>query len=186
MTDRKKDWAADAAIMRRIRKGDQSAYKLVVERHLPQVMGLANRILNDRSLAEDVAQEAFTRLWQQAETWRPDGKIGTWLHRVVYNLCIDENRRSKPALVAELPEVPDFETPESHREKEDISRSVQGAIAALPIRQRVAITLVHHQGFSNGDAATIMDVSTEALESLLARGRRTLKQKLIGKKADLL
>ena len=184
MTD---DRLKDAEIMARVAAGDQGACRHLVDRHLGPVIGLAVRLLGDRAAAEDVAQEAFLRLWRQSRTWRPDARLGTWLYRVAYNLCMDQlrtRRRLSPEGVPELADPADG--PAQRHQRAQVALRVEGAIARLPERQRAAITLVHHQELSNIEAAAVMDVSIEAIESLLSRDRRALRRELASDKQDLL
>ncbi len=181
------DRLTDAELMARVAAGDQGACRQLVDQNLGRVVGLAARMLGDRGAAEDVAQEAFLRLWRQSRSWRPDGRIATWLHRVAHNLCIDQLRSRRRLDPGEPPEQADPAAgPAALHQRRQVAAAVEAAIAQLPERQRTAITLVHHQELSNIDAAEIMSVSVEALESLLARGRRTLRARLGGRKAELL
>src|SRR5689334_20304146 len=89
---------SDAALMRRVAAGDSAATRLVVTRHLPQVLALARRMLNDAAEAEDVAQEAMLRLWQASTRWHEDAPVAAWLYRVAHNLAIDRIRRRRPTV----------------------------------------------------------------------------------------
>jgi RNA polymerase sigma-70 factor (ECF subfamily) len=180
----------DAQLMRRIAQGDQGASSMVVSCHLDNNVALASRILSgDVVAAEDVSQQAFLRLWQQAPNWQPRARIGTWLYRVVYNLCIDElRRRGRLSIVDDdKPEHIDSTShPHDLRYRRQRSDIIEAAIAALPERQRIAITLVHFQEVSNIEAADMMGISIKALESLLTRARRGLRDKLADQRSDLL
>ena len=154
--------------------------------HLPRLLTLAQRMLGDPVEAEDVAQEAFVRLWRQAGSWQPEARVGTWLYRVAHNLCIDQIRKQRRFSGDPVPELPDpGPGPSALRHSRELGQQVEAALAQLPERQRTAITLVHHQELSNIEAADIMGVSVEAMESLLSRGRRTLRQQLAGLKSDV-
>ena len=98
---------ADAALLAGAVAGDQRAWRHVSDAHLDPVYGLARRMLRDAAEAEDVAQEAFLRLWQAAPRWRPEARIGTWLYRVTHNLCIDRLRRRRGVALDEAGEVED-------------------------------------------------------------------------------
>lgn len=170
----------DAALIERIGRGEEGASRLLVAAKLPRVLGLATRLLHDRGDAEDVAQEAFVRVWRQAPRWTPgQARFDTWLHTVVLNLCRDRLRRRRELLPATMPEAAD-PSPDAEAAMIAAERGgrVQAAIAALPERQREAILLVHYQELSGADAAGMLGVTVEALESLLARGRRTLRAAL--------
>ncbi|MEE8295998.1 MAG: sigma-70 family RNA polymerase sigma factor [Sphingomonadales bacterium] len=176
----------DAALLKQVAAGDMSACRTLVDEHLKKMLGLAYQMLRDVTEAEDVAQDAFLKLWKQAPTWRPDAQIKVWLYRVVFNLCIDRLRKNKNLM--------DIEPPEEFIEagqikglhKNEIRERLNAAIFDLPERQRTAITLVHLQEEKQKDAAAVMGVSVDALESLLARGKRNLRGKLGKHKTDLM
>jgi RNA polymerase sigma-70 factor (ECF subfamily) len=144
------------------------------------VLALATRILADRAEAEDVTQETFIRAWKALPTWEPRAKFSTWLHRVALNLCYDRLRKRRESTMAELPEQVDMALrPDDALDQSERVGAVEGAIAALPERQAAALTLCALQDHSQADAAEIMEISVEALESLLARARRTLRTVLM-------
>src|SRR5437016_14382307 len=85
---------SDEQLMARVAGGDERAFQLLSRRHLPAMLGLARRILRNSAEAEDVAQEAFMRVWTHAPRWQPVAQFRTWLTRVVINLCLDRKRRA--------------------------------------------------------------------------------------------
>lgn len=170
----------DLDLVVRAGQGDQAAVQALVARKLSRLLTLATRMLGDRSEAEDVAQEVFLRIWRQAPRWKPGGaRFDTWMHTVAVNLCRDRLRRRREVLVDVAPERPD---PTMNAEAallvESRARRVAEALQSLPERQREAIVLHTWQELSNAETAAVMDVSVEALESLLSRARRGLRQAL--------
>ncbi len=166
----------DDELVVRAGKGDHAAVASLVSRKLPRVLSLARRMLGDLAEAEDVAQEAFLKVWKFAPRWRPgQAKFDTWLHRVTLNLCYDRLRRPSRASGDDSGGIDPGPGPDRGLLASDVGRRVDLALAALPARQREAIALCHYQELTNGEAAAIMGVSVEAMESLLSRARRSLR-----------
>jgi RNA polymerase sigma-70 factor (ECF subfamily) len=167
----------DEALVIGVARGDPAAARMLAARKLPRLLSLARRMLGDAVDAEDVAQEVMVRVWRQAPRWRPGQALfDTWMHRVALNLCYDRLRRRKRQSLNEPPDLADpGPAPDRGLLAADVSVRVARAMAGLPDRQREAIVLCHYQEFSNIEAASLMGISVEALESLLSRGRRALR-----------
>lgn len=170
----------DEELLRRVAAGEAVAIQAMVARKLPRVLSLATRMLGDPVEAEDVAQEAMLRVWKQAPRWKPgQARFDTWLHRVGLNLCYDRLRRRREVPSDVLPEQQDEgPAPDRGLLAMETGRRVQAALMKLPQRQREAIILCHYQEMGNIEAARALEISVEALESLLSRGRRSLRATL--------
>jgi RNA polymerase sigma-70 factor (ECF subfamily) len=177
----------DDALMARAGRGDKAAFAVLVRRHLARATAIAQRILGNKSDAEEVVQEALLRCWQKAPDWQPAGAEGTderaqfatWLYRVLTNLCLDRKRRPQPVELEAAGEMADsgeggFERVQ-HSEQ---GKRVDAAMAKLPERQRAALALCYYEEMGNIEAAKALDISVGALESLLVRGRRALRDSL--------
>jgi RNA polymerase sigma-70 factor (ECF subfamily) len=178
---------SDEDLMMRIGAGDRNAFGELVRRHLMRAVMLARRVTGSRSDAEDVAQEAFLRVWTKAPQWSlADGRLKnarftTWLYRVVVNLSIDRRRRPSHAPLEAAGDPPDAaDTPIEAMAKSQLSAQVSAAVAALPERQRAALALCFYEGLSNREAAEILSLTPGAVESLLVRARRALRERLAG------
>ena len=176
----------DEDLVRRVGQGDSAAIQAMVARKLPRMLALARRMLGDPIEAEDVAQEAMLRAWRQAPRWTPGkARFDTWLHRVALNLCYDRLRRRREIATDSPPDRPDEgSAPDRGLLAADVGARVETALAHLPDRQREAIVLCHYQELTNIEAAALMEVSVEALESLLSRGRRALRLALADMRPD--
>ncbi|CUX66022.1 MULTISPECIES: RNA polymerase sigma factor [Agrobacterium] len=168
----------DAKLVADVAAGDIRAMRALVEAKLPRIMALASRMLGDPVEAEDVAQETFLRIWKHAGTWRQGAaRFDTWIHRVALNLCYDRLRKRREVSVAQPSDLVDARmSSETAGVDMDEGEAVGRALSLLPERQREAIILVYYQEMSNREAADIMHVSVDALESLLSRGRRALQK----------
>jgi RNA polymerase sigma-70 factor, ECF subfamily len=178
---------SDDALLVLFANGDPEAARMLTDRLGPRTYNVAMRVLGNRAEAEDVAQDAMMRLWRMAPKWEQgQAKVSTWLYRVTLNLCLDLKRRRRTVdldAVAE-PEDPARSVPE---QLQDAARfdALQAALMELPERQRQAVVLRHIEELSNPEISGIMDISVEAVESLTARGKRTLAKALAGRRAEL-
>ncbi len=179
----------DDALLVLFAGGEEQAARALTRRLAPRAHAVALRVLGDRAEAEDVTQEAMMRLWRMAPDWQPGtAQVSTWLYRVTMNLCLDLRRR-RAGRFARLEDVPEPADPglgvvermqQSHRVD-----ALQAALMTLPERQRQAVVLRHLEGLSNPQIADILEISTEAVESLTARGKRTLSRELAGRREEL-
>ena len=172
--------APDALLAQRAADGDELAFAVIVRRHAPYLRAYVIRLTGSSAEADDAVQDAFIQLWTHAARWEPGrAKFGTWLYRVTINKCYDRLRRRPTASLEAAAEVPDpTPGPDANLQNAALTLQIAAALAALPERQRAAIQLCHYQGCGNIEAAEILEISVEALESLLARGRRTLRTRL--------
>jgi len=174
-------WSAetDHGLMSLIQTGNKPAFTELARRHIPRMLSFAQRYVQ-RSEAEDILQEALTRIWLKANQWRDCGSSPrSWLMRIVYNLSMDSLRK-QPTL-SEQPideQAAASNGPAQDYEQEIKQQQLDKAMQDLPERQRSAILLTVYQAMSNREAAEVLEVSVDALESLLSRGRRSLKQNI--------
>ena len=170
----------DDVLMARVLRRDAQAFREIVGAHARTLHRIAYRMIGDAAEAEDVAQEALTRLWQHASRWQAGGPgIAAWLTRVTVNLCLDRLRRRRFSSAEAVPERID-EAPLAPERIEARQRrqQVKDAIAALPDNQRAAVVLTYYEDQSNADAAEILEMNIKAFESLLLRARRALRRAL--------
>lgn len=178
---------ADAELLGQAASGDARASRELVTRHLGALVAFAWRLLGERAAAEDVAQETFLRLWRHAPRWEPRARLRAWLMRVAHNLCIDRLRARREDVLTEADEPQDpAPGADALRQQRQVAASVTAALAMLPARQRAAIALVHFDELSAKEAAAIMEISVEALESLLSRARRRLHELLAPRRNQLM
>lgn len=164
--------------MRLIARQDQHAFAELLTRYLSKTLLFIKRYIVSHAQAEDIGQEVFIRVWQHAGKWQDQSvSAKSWIFRIAYNLCIDELRKSRQQTDS-TDELENNMTPETQYIQSQQTSMVNNAIAALPERQRSALWLCAYEGLSNKEAAAALDISVQALESLLSRARRKLKEQL--------
>jgi RNA polymerase sigma-70 factor (ECF subfamily) len=173
------DDVSDLALMGRVAKGDEAAYRLLSRRHVPAMLGLARRVLGNAADAEDVVQEAMLRVWTHAPRWEPLAAFRTWLTRIVVNLCLDRKRKAPWVDLEAAGELADPAPNAGDMALgHERDRLVDQAIAQLPDRQRTAIVLTYGDGMSNAEVAEVMGTTVSAVETLLVRGKQGLRRAL--------
>ena len=167
-------------------RGDADAFSALVARHYDTIYRFAFRMLGQKAEAEDLAQDVCAALAQKIGSWSGSGRFTTWLYRVARNLVTDRLRRRRGVGLDEIAEpVDDAPGAEARIVAEDRAKALDEALAHLPERQREAVVLRHLEGLANPEIAEILEVSVEAVESLVARGKRALAARLLGRKEEL-
>jgi RNA polymerase sigma-70 factor, ECF subfamily len=173
----------DEALMASVAAGDQRALRVLLGRHMQRAIRLAERVTRNAADAEEIGQEAFMRVWTHASSFDPKiARFTTWLYRVVVNLAVDRKQRPRRPAVSPMEAAADVSSSEADPVQSLIAQEEQKmvdiALAALSERQRAAIALFHMEGLSVKEAASVMNLSEKALESLLTRARLTLRQQV--------
>ena len=184
--------AHDKALMVRIAAGDEGALRELIEKHQGAVYGTITKMLGDPVEAQDLAQQAFVRVYRAAGSYRATAQFKTWIFTIVRNLVFNEHRRRSRAVLVPLhpPEndmgnpgggahldPPDLanKTPDEDVLQREMLRKIDEAILALPEQQRLAIVLRRYDEFSYEQIAEILKTSVPATKSLLFRARETLR-----------
>lgn len=172
----------DTELMVRAAQGSREAFSRLFDIYYPRAVNIAYRALGNRDLAEDIAMEAFSRIYERRDKYRPDAQFSTYLYRVVVNLAINASRNRKHDsagdmdinMIAAGPET----DPVDISTKSETAAYVRKAILDLPENQRMAVILVKYESLSYESAASAMGVTVKALESLLHRAKTNLKKAL--------
>jgi RNA polymerase sigma-70 factor (ECF subfamily) len=183
---------SDVAAMRRLAAGDSDALAELIDRHKRSVLNIAYRYLGDATAAEDLAQEAFIRVYQARRRYKPTAKFSTWLYRIVSNLCFSSLRKEQVRQAFSLdtsletqdgnfhtdrPGM-DIDSPGDRIERQELAEAVRRVITTLPENQRIAVLLNRYAGLDYREVARSMNLSPMAVKSLLNRARNNLKEKL--------
>ncbi len=170
---------SDPSLMQAAAHGDWAAFEQLVKRHQASAWRTAYRLLSDRHAAEDLAQEAFLRIFEARHRYRPTAAFRTYLARIVVRLCLDYLRKGRPAPAGELVDPFDASlSPGGQAEQTERAAAVQAAIAELPPKQRAAVVLRYYEGLNGRETAEAMETTVKAVERLLARGRAALLERL--------
>lgn len=176
----------DGELIKLIQDQDQSALEVLVERHEEKVFRLAVRIAGNSEDARDIAQEVFISIWNNPRAWKPKAEFTTWLYRITFNRSLNYKRSRKlKNLISmssippdQLPVTPESETPDRHAAREDDIRSFEIELNRLHPRQRAALHLRYKEGLPVREVAAALGVSHKSAESLIFRGKKTLRSKL--------
>ncbi|HZP00394.1 MAG TPA: sigma-70 family RNA polymerase sigma factor [Terriglobia bacterium] len=180
----------DLKLMLRVRSGDSESFDELLRRHRAPLLNYFYRMVRDHSLAEDLAQEVFLRVYRARERYEPDAKFTTWLYRIATNLALNalRDRRGKwntaeaeDGDAGELQEarfVDSRPTVEQELMRSDRGRLVREAVEALPENQRAAVILHKYQDVDYRQIAQILDISESAVKSLLFRAYESLRVRL--------
>ncbi len=179
--------SGDAELLLASARREPAAFAELVNRYYRPVYRVVWRMTSGHADSEDIAQEAFVKLWRDPHQVREAAALKGWLMKVASNAAIDRSRKRVHADLDAVPEIADQAAVASAPlDRKQAARLVDGRIAALPERQRLALSLVYFEGLSNIEAAAVMETTIEAVESLLGRARRSLRESLASEWRDLL
>lgn len=171
----------ELALVRRAQQGDTVAFEQLLTQHAQFVYNLALRTVNVPQEAEDIAQEAFVRVWRKLPQFRAEAHFRTWLYRIVINLCYNRLPRLKTELAAlETDEIDivDDEGVEMGLVSAETRQQLHAAIADLPESYRLLITLRHLQGMSYKEIAEATNMPLGTVKTGIFRARRELRRTL--------
>lgn len=166
----------DLALFSQIQAGDAKAFRVLVDAHAGPLLTYVTRILRNQSEAEEVVQEVFVRAWQNAASYRPEARATTWLHHIAHNLAIDVLRKRRPNIPLETDDdpAPASARPAELLEQKQRAESLNEALELLNPRQKMAMLLKYEQGLPAAEIGQILELSEDAVLSLLARARMKL------------
>lgn len=178
----------DHRLMACIAKGDEAAFRQLVEKHQAAVVGTAAKMLGDSVDAEDIAQQVFLRVWKHAKRYRPKAKFTTYLFTITRNLVFNESRRRsrRNEISADAMQDDSGRMPEEQAEKQpdeeilqqELHEAIDKAIQALPEKQRLAVVLRRYEELPYEEIGKVLDLSIPAVKSLLFRARTSLREQL--------
>lgn len=180
----------ERVLVERLKQGDESAFKAIVETWQGMVFNTALGIVQNAEDAEDIAQEVFVQVYQSVNSFKGDSKFSTWLYRITITKSLDHERKKKRkkrfafvrSIFGDDNEVlvnpPDFHHPGVTLDNKENSAVLFKAISELPENQRVAFTLNKVEGLSYQEVADVMKSTVSSVESLMHRAKNNLRKKL--------
>jgi len=170
---------SDEELMLVVGRGDLDAFEQIVLRYQGEVWNTAYRFLDDRTEANDIAQEVFVRVFEASSRYEPTASFRTYLYCILNRLCLDHVRKARPTPIAELPQAADPTPPPDEASlRKERDAAVRRAVNTLPPEQRMAVVLRYFERLTWTEIAETMDVSPKAVERLLSRGRKALGKHL--------
>src|ERR1700752_2158062 len=164
-------------IIEACKRGDRAAFQLLFEAYKDKVYSIALHYGSDPSMAHDVTQQVFLKLFTTIDQFRRDSEFATWLYRIVANACVDEQRKRRRF----VPFNPEVEVKESGTQSQEqayhrrqLAESVREAIAELSPKLRMPILLKYVEGFSYDEIAETLGCSIGTVSSRLNRGHKML------------
>ena len=174
----------DRELVEACQRGEREGFRALFERHKDKVYSIAVRYSGDRTVAMDIAQDAFLKLFSAIRGFRGDSSFEAWLYRIVVNSCFDQKRRTRRFMPLMDGLLDALRAPGSSALDEllrsELSGRVQSAIAGLPPEQRIVIVLRYTQGLSYDEIAEILGCSTGTVASRLNRAHKILGRRLGG------
>lgn len=184
----------DVRLMLQVRDGDAAAFEELVRRYRDRLLTILEHLVGHREQAEDLAQDVFVRMFKARERYQPEAKFSTWLFTIANNVAsnalrsrsrrrevgVPEGNAADSACLAldQLAKAASGFMPTRALDKAEQAEMVRNAVAGLSERQRMALLLAKFEGMSYQDIAQTMDLSVQAIKSLLSRARVNLKEKL--------
>lgn len=173
----------DEELVRLAREGDRAAFSALVVRHQNEVFTLALRLVSDRELAADVAQEAFVRGWRALPKFRGDARFSTWIYRITVNTASSLRSRAARHRTERLDDLM-FEpratgmSPERAGEIAEIRPRIEAALQSLAAGTRAVVVMKDVYGWKHPEIAEHLGITVSASKVRLHRGRKRLRDEL--------
>ncbi|HXE89799.1 MAG TPA: sigma-70 family RNA polymerase sigma factor [Terriglobales bacterium] len=186
------DLLSDAEVMLRVAAGDDAAFDHLVEKFRRPIVGFMYRMVHNQAVAEELAQEAFLRVYRSRKSYRAEARFTTWLYRIATNLAVNyarDTRNERAQATTSLDEPPaegerpldvadGAPTAEQLLLAKERREAIRRRVEALPERQRLAVLLHKYQGMDYREIGEVMKLSESATKSLLFRAYESLRESL--------
>ena len=191
----------DAQLMLRFKDGDTEAFDRLFVKHTRGIVNFAYRFVRNREVAEELAQEVFLKVYENAAGYRVQARFTSWLYKIATNVCLNEIRKPQfrvrhQSMHASLSDDGNDEdrkiefgtaaAPDKIFEQKDLSRIIERALSQIQEKQRIAFILNKYQELSYSEVADVLDSSEKAVKSLIHRAKEALAERLKPFIAELL
>ena len=166
----------DSHLASALARGEQSAYRLLYQRHGPAMLRIATRILGRREDAEDAVQDAFVRLYRSAAAFKGRSSLSTWIYRIVVNTCLHELRQQRTRACLASADALSTEAPDPATS--EAQAVLEREVAELPDRQRLVFTLAEIERISLTEVARILTLRPGTVRYHLFKARKQLQERL--------
>ena len=170
----------DISIIKQIQSGDTRAYEVLVDRYKDMVFSIALKMLVNREEAEELAQDAFIKVYKSMHTFKGEAKFSTWIYRLTYNSCLDrikKLKRSQSTVTLEefsMGQLSQMETVLDEMDKSDRQKSIEECLNLLPEEENLIISLYYYEEQSLDEISKIVNLNTNHLKVKLFRIRKKL------------
>jgi RNA polymerase sigma-70 factor (ECF subfamily) len=181
----------DSEIIKSVLNGHKDDFRVLVDRYQQAVFRVVVGFVHDRDEAEDLTQEAFIRAWQALGKFRGESSFSTWLQRIAINICLNHTRKKNgmplfgyissyfgSAADKEMQIPVSEENAEEIMIREEHTDWLRRALDSLPENQRTAIILSKYDDLPQKEIAAVMKLTEGAVEALIQRAKKNLRQKL--------
>ena len=169
----------EQTLITRAQQGDRQAFGELVRQHREGVVNVVYRMCGDAQLAEEAAQEAFLRAWQNLARYNPRFAFRNWVYRIAVNVAVDALRRERPVEHLDaLPLASSADSPEAWMERQQQAEQVRQAVLSLPPASRAALVLREFEGLGYQEIADVLDIPLGTVMSRLNYARSQLRQAL--------
>ena len=165
-----------------VARQEPRAFALLVERHHERFYAFCYRFFWNRQDAEDAVQDSFLNLWTKGVSWnaKKATKFTTWFFRILIHRCLDLRKKKRALLFEKAGQEDQVAAAAGGETQGDTGAQVAASLITLPENQQLAINLCFYEGLRNQEAAEVMGVGLKALQSLLMRGKESLRKRLGG------
>jgi RNA polymerase sigma-70 factor (ECF subfamily) len=175
--------------MLKVSAGDVPSFELLLDRNRTAVINHLYRLVRNRAIAEELAQDVFLRVYRSRATYHPGAKFATWLFRITTNVALNfrrDTRRESGHLrldeavpnARKIEPVDQTPRPDQLLAQDDHAKQIRAAVESLPAKQLAAVLLQKYEGMDYAEIAEVLDCSISALKSLLFRAYETLRRRL--------